>query len=258
MTAYLAEHPEIHDVIVSGGDPLTMATESLERVLAALRAVPTVEIIRIGTRMPVVMPMRITDELTAMLRKYHPIWINTHFNHPPRADAGSPRRLRPPGRRRHPARQPDGAAARRQRLPRDHRATCAAGLVRSRVRPYYLFQCDLVRGVEHFRTPLARGHRDHGVPSRKAKRVGDPDLRGRRTARRRKDPGASELRRFHQPDAHGAEEFRGPAGNLPRAKCLQRGLTRPVAPVGIIGLGSLPAARRPRFSRRPRPAKSEG
>ena len=79
---YLTEHPQISDVIVSGGDPLTMSTEHLEMVLARLRQVPSVQIIRIGSRVPVVLPMRITDELCGMLRKYHPIWINTHFNHP--------------------------------------------------------------------------------------------------------------------------------------------------------------------------------
>ena len=82
ITEYLLNHPEISDVIVSGGDPLTMSTEALENVLSALRAVPTVQVIRIGSRVPVVMPMRITDELVQMLRKYHPIWVNTHFNHP--------------------------------------------------------------------------------------------------------------------------------------------------------------------------------
>jgi lysine 2,3-aminomutase len=154
--AYLAEHPEITDVIVSGGDALTLPTETLERVLAALRSVPSVQIIRIGTRTPVVLPQRITDELVAMLRKYHPLWINTHFNHPREltpeaaeacarlADAGIPLGnqcvlLRGVNDR-----------------PQVQEELCR-GLVRMRVRPYYLFQCDLVRGVEHFRTPLARG-----------------------------------------------------------------------------------------------------
>jgi lysine 2,3-aminomutase len=156
VTAYLQAHPEISDVIVSGGDPFTMANESLEMVLAALRAVPTVQIIRIGTRVPVVMPMRITAQLTDMLRKYHPIWVNTHFNHPREltseaveacgrlADAGIPL----------------GNQTVLLRGVNDDPATIAElcrGLVKSRVRPYYLFQCDLVRGVEHFRTPLSRG-----------------------------------------------------------------------------------------------------
>jgi lysine 2,3-aminomutase len=154
--AYLREHPEVHDVIVSGGDPFTMPTATLERILAAIRGVPTVDIIRIGTRTPVTMPMRITAELTDMIRKYHPVWVNTHFNHPseitPRAaqacaqlvDAGIPM----------------GNQTVLLRGINDNPQTMeqlCRGLVRMRVRPYYLFQCDLVRGVEHFRTPLSRG-----------------------------------------------------------------------------------------------------
>ena len=156
VTAYLASHPEISDVIVSGGDPFTMPTDALEAVLAALRAVKSVQIIRIGTRVPVVMPMRITTELTSMLRKYHPVWVNTHFNHPSEltseaaeacaalADAGIPL----------------GNQSVLLAGVNDRPAVIAdlcRGLVTMRVRPYYLFQCDLVRGVEHFRTPLSRG-----------------------------------------------------------------------------------------------------
>jgi len=79
---YLRQHPEIRDVIVSGGDPFTMSTGALERVLRMLRSVDSIDIVRIGTRTPVTLPMRITDELTGMLRRYHPLWVNTHFNHP--------------------------------------------------------------------------------------------------------------------------------------------------------------------------------
>jgi len=154
--AYLREHPEIHDVIVSGGDPLTLSTAHLEEVLASLRQVPSVQIIRIGTRVPVVLPQRITEELCAMLRKYHPIWINTHFNHPYEitpesseactrlADAGVPL-----GNQSVLLRGVNDQPQIIEQLCRK--------LVSIRVRPYYLYQCDLVRGVEHFRTPLSRG-----------------------------------------------------------------------------------------------------
>jgi lysine 2,3-aminomutase len=154
--AYLRAHPEIRDVIVSGGDPLTLATSALERILAAIRAVPSVDIIRIGTRAPVVMPMRVTAELTAMLRRYHPLWINTHFNHPQEitpaaiaacaqlADAGIP--LGNQTVLLHGVND----------QPQIIEDLCRC-LVRMRVRPYYLFQCDLVRGIEHFRTPIAKG-----------------------------------------------------------------------------------------------------
>jgi len=154
--AYLAAHPEITDVILSGGDPLTMATEMLERVLAAVRAVPSIEVIRIGTRTPVVLPQRITAELAAMLKKYHPIWINTHFNHPkeltPEAATACQRLVDagiPLGNQTVLLRGVNDRPEIMEQLCR--------GLVRHRVRPYYLFQCDLVRGVEHFRTPLSRG-----------------------------------------------------------------------------------------------------
>jgi lysine 2,3-aminomutase len=156
ITAYLHAHPEIKDVIISGGDPMTMATSLLERIIQAVRAVPSVDIIRIGTRVPVVLPQRITTELTQMLAKYHPVWVNVHFNHPneitPEAQAAC-KRLADAG------------------IPLGNQMVLLRGindephvmedlcrrLVRMRVRPYYLFQCDLVRGVEHFRTPISRG-----------------------------------------------------------------------------------------------------
>jgi lysine 2,3-aminomutase len=156
VVAYLTDHPEIHDVIVSGGDPLTMPTDAIERVLSALRAVPSVDIIRLGTRAPVTLPMRITEELVAMLRKYHPLWINTHFNHPNELTPESERACRmladagiPLGNQSVLLKGVNDDPRVLEQLFR--------GLVRMRVRPYYLYQCDLVRGVEHFRTPLSRG-----------------------------------------------------------------------------------------------------
>ncbi|HOQ04937.1 MAG TPA: KamA family radical SAM protein [Anaerohalosphaeraceae bacterium] len=156
VVEYLQAHPEITDVIISGGDPLTMADSALESVLSAVRSVKTVQVIRIGTRVPVVLPMRITDELVQMLRKYHPLWINTHFNHPNEltpdsaaactklADAGIPLGNQSVLLR--------GVNDQPQILEELYR-----GLVRIRVRPYYLYQCDLVRGVEHFRTSVRAG-----------------------------------------------------------------------------------------------------
>jgi lysine 2,3-aminomutase len=156
VTEYLSVHPEIHDVIISGGDPFTMKTDVLERAIRAVRAVPSVEIIRIGTRTPVVLPMRITDELVDMLRKYHPVYVNTHFNHPaeltPDAEAACARLA--------DAGIPLGNQTVLLRGVNDDPLLLAdlfRRLVRTRVRPYYLFQCDLVRGVEHFRTPLSKG-----------------------------------------------------------------------------------------------------
>jgi lysine 2,3-aminomutase len=133
-----------------------MPTNVLETILAAIRSVESVQIIRIGTRVPVVLPMRITDELVQMLRKYHPLWINTHFNHPNElteeaaaaceklVDAGIPL-----GNQTVLLRGVNDDPMIIEQLCR--------GLIRIRVRPYYMYQCDLVRGVEHFRTPLSRG-----------------------------------------------------------------------------------------------------
>ncbi|MEI8122568.1 MAG: KamA family radical SAM protein [bacterium] len=156
ITNYLRAHPEVKDVVISGGDPMTMSTSLLERILAAVRSVSSVDIIRIGTRVPVVLPQRITSELTQMLSKYHPVWINTHFNHPneitPEAIAACAKLAN--------AGFPIGNQTVLLRgindSPQVMEDLCR-GLVKMRVRPYYLFQCDLVRGVEHFRTPISRG-----------------------------------------------------------------------------------------------------
>jgi lysine 2,3-aminomutase len=153
---YLKSHPEIHDVIISGGDPLTMPTSAIEQILTAVTLVPSVRIVRLGTRTPVVLPMRITDELVAMLAHFKPLYVNTHFNHPveltPQAEAAC-------------ARLVDAGIPINNQTVLLHGVNDNAkvledlcrGLVRNRIRPYYLFQCDLVRGVEHFRTPVLRG-----------------------------------------------------------------------------------------------------
>jgi len=156
VVAYLTQHPEVTDVIVSGGDPLTMATEQIEMVLDGLRKVPTVQIIRIGTRTPVVLPQRITDELCEMLRRYHPIWINTHFNHPNELTPQSAEACAKLANAGIPLGNQSVLLRGVNDQPQIMEQLCR-GLVRMRVRPYYMYQCDLVRGVEHFRTPLSRG-----------------------------------------------------------------------------------------------------
>lgn len=156
IVKYISEHPEIHDVIISGGDPFTMSTQSLEQILKALRSVPTVEVIRIGTRTPVTLPMRIDDELAQMLRRYAPLFVNTHFNHPveitPESASACARLVDagiPVGNQSVLLRGVNDSPEEMEALLRY--------LVRIRVRPYYLYQCDLVRGVERFRTPVSRG-----------------------------------------------------------------------------------------------------
>jgi lysine 2,3-aminomutase len=154
--AYLRANPEVRDVIVSGGDPLVMATERLVELIAALRDVASVETIRLATRTPVVLPQRITEELVAALRPFHPLWIMTHFNHPkeltPEARAAC-RRLADAG-------FPVMNHSVLLRGVNDDAAVLAElfrGLVRERVRPYYLLQADPMQGTGHLRTALDAG-----------------------------------------------------------------------------------------------------
>jgi lysine 2,3-aminomutase len=154
--AYIRATPAIRDVLISGGDPLTLSTEKLESIVSAVRAIPHVEIIRIGTRVPVVLPMRIDDELCSMLRRYHPLFINTHFNHPKEltplaraaceklADAGMPI-----GNQTVLLRGVNSSVRVLRKL--------FTGLLRSRVRPYYLFQGDVAEGTGHMRTTVETG-----------------------------------------------------------------------------------------------------
>lgn len=154
--SYLQATPSIKDVIVSGGDPLTLSDSRLEEILAAVRSVNSVEIIRIGTRIPVLMPMRITEELCAMLSRYHPLWIVTHFNHPQElTEQAKQACLRLVG---------TGCPVNNQavllRGVNDHPDILEdlfRQLMKIRVRPYYLHQCDLIQGIEHLRTPIAKG-----------------------------------------------------------------------------------------------------
>jgi len=153
---YISEHPQIRDVLVSGGDPLTMTDDRLEWLLAALRAIPHVEFIRIGTKVPIVLPQRITTDLTGMLRRYHPLWFSLHFMHPAEitpetahacerlADAGIPL-----GSQTVLARGVNDDVETMKRL--------VHGLLRIRVRPYYLYQCDPISGSRHFRTSIEKG-----------------------------------------------------------------------------------------------------
>lgn len=153
---YIKEHKEVRDVLLSGGDALCVSDEKLEFILKQLRDIEHVEVIRIGTRVPVVMPQRITSNLCNIIKKYHPVWINTHFNHPKEitqeamlackmlADSGIP--------------------LGNQSVLLKNINDCpyimkdlVQKLVKNRVRPYYIYQCDLSEGIEHFRTPVSAG-----------------------------------------------------------------------------------------------------
>jgi len=153
---YLRRTPAIRDVLVSGGDPLLLPDAELEAILAALRAIPSIEIIRIGSRVPCTLPMRVTVRLAAMLRKFHPLYINTHFNHPDEitpASALACGRLADAG-------IPLGCQTVLLRGVNDDPVVLKRlmhGLLRLRVKPYYLFQADMTRGTDHFRTPIRQG-----------------------------------------------------------------------------------------------------
>ncbi len=154
--AYIAAHPEIRDVLLSGGDPLLFNDEKLEFLLSRLRAIPHVEFLRIGSRIPIFLPQRITPELCAMLKQYHPLFMSVHVNHPRElttevqqalgrlADAGIPL----------------GNQSVLLRHVNDDLETMKAlvqKLLRCRVKPYYLYQCDLIAGSAHLRSTVARG-----------------------------------------------------------------------------------------------------
>jgi lysine 2,3-aminomutase len=154
--SYIKSNPVIRDVLISGGDPFTLTDEQLEYILSRLRSIRHVEIIRIGTRTPVVLPQRITPELCSILEKYHPVWINTHFNHPaeltPEASKACARLAR--------AGVPLGNQSVLLKGINDNPETMkqlVQKLLKNRVRPYYLYQCDLSEGIGHFRTPVSTG-----------------------------------------------------------------------------------------------------
>ena len=154
--AYIESHPEVRDVLVSGGDPLTLPDKVLDNLLGRLRRIEHVEIIRLGTKTPAVLPQRITPALVRVLRKYHPLFISLHFTHPDEltpesiaacarlADAGIPL-----GSQTVLLKGINDDVEVMKRLMH--------GLLRARVRPYYLYQCDPIIGSSHFRTPVSRG-----------------------------------------------------------------------------------------------------
>jgi lysine 2,3-aminomutase len=153
---YLRRTPQVRDVLLSGGDPLTLAPKLLDEILRGLREIPHIEIVRIGTRVPVFLPQRVDDELCETLARYHPLWMNLHFNHPNEITPEVSRAV-------------DKLA--RAGIPIGNQSVLLAGvndcvhvqrslvhrLVENRIRPYYLYQCDLVEGSGHFRTPIGKG-----------------------------------------------------------------------------------------------------
>ncbi len=154
--AYIRSRPEIRDVLVSGGDPLVLEDDALAWLLGELRAIPHVELVRIGTKVPAVLPQRITASLVKVLRRHHPLWISVHFTHPAELTAEA----REACERLADAGIPLGSQTVLLSGVNDDPETMRAlmlGLLRCRVRPYYLYQCDPIPGSAHFRTPVSRG-----------------------------------------------------------------------------------------------------
>jgi lysine 2,3-aminomutase len=153
---YIRNNPQIRDVLMSGGDPFMLSDEYLDWILTELRKIPHVEVIRIGTRVPVTLPFRVTNELVAVLKKHHPLWVNMQFNHPKEMTESA----------RAAVKNLAGAG-----IPLGNQSVLLAGindcprimkelvhqLVKNRIRPYYLYQCDLSEGISHFRTPISKG-----------------------------------------------------------------------------------------------------
>jgi lysine 2,3-aminomutase len=153
---YIRNTPTVRDVLLSGGDPLMLSDERLDWILGEIRSIDHVDVVRIGSRMPVVLPFRVTDDLVRVLSKHHPLWLNTHFNHPREITASSRAALE---------------KLANAGIPLGNQSVLLAGvndcqrliktlnqkLVRNRVRPYYLYQCDMSEGLTHFRTPVGKG-----------------------------------------------------------------------------------------------------
>lgn len=153
---YIAATPAVRDCLISGGDPLSLDEDRLEYVLSRLRSIPHLEFVRIGTKQPVVQPMRVTPALTKMLRRYHPIWMSLHFTHP---DEVTPEVGEACGRLAD-AGIPLGSQTVLLKGVNDDVATLKRlyhGLLKIRVRPYYLYQCDPISGSSHFRTSVDKG-----------------------------------------------------------------------------------------------------
>ena len=220
---YLRRTPQVRDVLISGGDGLTLAPKLFESILRGLREIPHIEIIRIGSRVPVFLPQRIDDELCEMLEKYHPLWINLHFNHPNEITPEVSARGRQADQGRACRSATRASCSPASTTASTSSARSSTGSSRTGSGPYYLYQCDLVEGSGHFRTPVGKGLeimeglRGHTIGLR------GPDLRDRRAGRRRQDPGHAEL-----PD-----QLLGPQGRAPQLRGLHHDLR---------GAADLPAA----------------
>lgn len=153
---YIANNPQVRDVLLSGGDPFMLPDDKIDWLLSEISKISHVEVIRIGTRIPVVLPYRITENLVSILKKYQPLWINTHFNHPNEITASAKEALARLADSGFPLGNQSVLLADVNDCPRIMKSLVHK-LVQNRVRPYYLYQCDLSEGLSHFRTPIGKG-----------------------------------------------------------------------------------------------------
>lgn len=153
---YIRRTPQVRDVLLSGGDPFLLSDDYLDWILTELHKIPHVQVVRIGTRTPVVLPYRITEGLVTMLKKHHPVWINTHFNHVRELTDSSRKALAMLADAGIPLGNQSVLLAEVNDCPRLMKELVHQ-LVQNRVRPYYLYQCDLSEGLSHFRTPVGKG-----------------------------------------------------------------------------------------------------
>ncbi len=206
--AYIQATKKVRDVLISGGDPLLLEDDHLEGILAKIRKIPHVEIIRIGTRVPVTLPQRVTPSLTNMLKKYHPLWMSIHFTHPREitkevrrscgmlAEAGIPM-----GSQTVLLKRINDKPSIMKRLMHE--------LLKIRVRPYYIYQCDLAMGTEHFRTPIAVGINIIEKLRGHTTGYAGPELCHRCARRRGKDPRWADLPDLPGPGENGLAELSG-------------------------------------------------
>ena len=153
---YIKSNTQVRDVLLSGGDPFMLSDDMIDWLLNELTQIEHVEVVRIGTRIPVVLPYRVTDKLVDILKKYHPLWINTHFNHPREITASAAEALSKLANAGFPLGNQSVLLADVNDCPRIMKKLVHQ-LVKNRVRPYYLYQCDLSEGLSHFRTPIGKG-----------------------------------------------------------------------------------------------------
>jgi len=153
---YIKDTPAVRDVLLSGGDPFMLSTEHLDWILTEIQKIPHVEVIRIGTRVPAVLPYRITEDLVNMLKKHHPVWINTQFNHPREITTSAEGAIKKLADIGIPLGNQSVLLAGVNDCPRIMKSLVQK-LVKNRVRPYYMYQCDLSEGLAHFRTPIGKG-----------------------------------------------------------------------------------------------------